>query len=152
MPVLGTCGGFQHVILEYARNVLDFGDAHHAEYDPYVSRLFISELACSLAGRTMEINLVPKSGIPAIYRRTRVLEQYYCNFGVNPEFVQILLESCLNVVGSDREGEVRIVSLSNHPFYYATLFVPQMASTQDAPHPLVSAYLQNVLQLPSDHR
>src|SRR5512139_1724215 len=35
VPCLGTCGGFQHIVLEYARNVLGFEDAQHAEYDPY---------------------------------------------------------------------------------------------------------------------
>lgn len=48
IPCLGTCGGFQHMILEYARNVLGFKDAQHAEYDPYASNLFISQLTCSL--------------------------------------------------------------------------------------------------------
>jgi CTP synthase (UTP-ammonia lyase) len=33
-PFIGTCGGFQHVVIEYARNVLGFADAQHAEYDP----------------------------------------------------------------------------------------------------------------------
>jgi len=37
VPVLGTCGGYQHVVLEYACNVLGFADAAHAEYDPYAS-------------------------------------------------------------------------------------------------------------------
>ena len=41
LPLLGTCGGFQHIILEYARHVLGFSDATHAEYDPYASSLFI---------------------------------------------------------------------------------------------------------------
>ena len=51
IPILGTCGGFQHMIIEYARNVLGYKDAQHAEYDPYASELFISELACCLRGR-----------------------------------------------------------------------------------------------------
>src|SRR6185312_7470624 len=55
IPCLGTCGGFQHMILEYARHVLHFKDAQHAEYDPYASDLFISRLACSLAGREMKL-------------------------------------------------------------------------------------------------
>ena len=33
VPLLGTCGGYQHVVLEYARNVLGFADAAHAEYE-----------------------------------------------------------------------------------------------------------------------
>lgn len=57
VPFLGTCGGFQHVVIEYARNVLGFADAQHAEYDPYASRLFVSELSCSLAGRRMQVCL-----------------------------------------------------------------------------------------------
>jgi CTP synthase (UTP-ammonia lyase) len=53
VPLLGTCGGFQHVVIEYARSVLGIADATHAEYDPYASHLFISRLACSLVGKTM---------------------------------------------------------------------------------------------------
>lgn len=59
IPLLGTCGGFQHIILEYARNVLGFGDAEHEETHPHASRHFISRLACSLVGRTMTITLQP---------------------------------------------------------------------------------------------
>lgn len=58
IPCLGTCGGFQHIIIEYARNVLGFKDAQHAEYNPCASDLFISKLDCSLAGREMTLNLV----------------------------------------------------------------------------------------------
>src|SRR6266699_1724699 len=55
VPLLGTCGGFQHIILEYARNVLGVTDAEHQESAPTASPLFISRLACSLVGRTMSI-------------------------------------------------------------------------------------------------
>jgi len=57
IPLLGTCGGFQHIILEYARNVLGFADAQHEETAPHASRRFISQLACSLVGRSMSITL-----------------------------------------------------------------------------------------------
>ena len=67
IPCFGTCGGFQHMLLEYARNVLGFQDAQHAEYDPYASNLFISQLACSLVGRRMELGFVPGSRVAAIY-------------------------------------------------------------------------------------
>ncbi len=42
IPALGTCGGFQHIMLEYARNVLMIEDAQHAEYDPYAHQLLRS--------------------------------------------------------------------------------------------------------------
>ncbi len=67
VPCLGTCGGFQHMILECARNLLGFKDAQHAEYDPSASRLFISKLECSLAGREMLLQFVPDSRVSQIY-------------------------------------------------------------------------------------
>ncbi len=75
IPTLGTCGGCQHIILEFARNVLGFDDAQHAEYDPYASRLFVSELTCSLAGQTMPVHcnrgrLPASATAPAASRRT----------------------------------------------------------------------------------
>lgn len=142
IPCLGTCGGFQHVILEYARNVLGFRDAQHAEYDPYASDLFVSQLECSLKGRELRIALEPGSRIAAIYGATGAIEEYYCNFGVNPAKVDVLRESNLRITGSDAEGEVRVVELPDHPFFIATLFVPQLRSHPERPHPLVTAFVQ----------
>jgi len=142
IPCLGTCGGFQHIILEYARNVLGFVDAQHAEYDPYASQLFVSELECSLVGRELRIALEPASRVAAIYGATDVVEQYYCNFGVNPEKVHLLRRGELRITGSDAEGEVRVVELPEHPFYVGTLFVPQLRSRAERPHPLVTAFLR----------
>src|SRR5262245_24820946 len=45
VPFLGTCGGFQHLAIEYARNVMGLTDASHAESDPYASCLFITPLS-----------------------------------------------------------------------------------------------------------
>lgn len=142
VPLLGTCGGFQHIILEYARHVLGFADATHAEYDPYASHLFISRLACSLVGRALEISLQPESLVARTYGATAVTEQYYCNFGVNPDYAALLMSGDLAVVGSDAEGEVRVVELRNHPFFVGTLFVPQLRSQVENPHPLVMGFLR----------
>lgn len=145
IPCFGTCGGFQHMILEYARNELGFADAQHAEYDPYASTLFISRLPCSLAGREMTLTLIPNSRVAEIYGTLSVQESYYCNFGVNPEKVTLLKGGALQVTGSDQEGEVRVIELSRHPFFIGTLFVPQVRSREDLPHPLVSAFVKSVL-------
>jgi CTP synthase (UTP-ammonia lyase) len=145
VPTLGTCGGCQHIIIEYARNVLGFEDAQHAEYDPYSSRLFVSELACSLVGRTMPVSVEPGSRAAALYDTTRVQEQYYCNFGLNPDHQRTLDEGGLRVVGFDDNGEARVLEVPEHPFYLATLFVPQTRSTPERPHPLVSAFLRAAL-------
>jgi CTP synthase (UTP-ammonia lyase) len=142
VPLLGTCGGFQHVILEYARHVLGFADAQHAEYDPYASRLFIARLACSLVGRSMTITLQPDSLVARVYGRTSVQEQYYCNFGVNPDHASRFRSGPLRLVGSDTEGEVRVIELSGHPFFVGTLFVPALSSTAESPHPLMMGLLR----------
>jgi CTP synthase (UTP-ammonia lyase) len=145
MPALGTCGGCQHMIIEYARNVLGFEDAHHAEYDPYQSRLFVTELSCSLAGKTMPVRLEPASRAAPLYGVTTVEERYYCNFGLNPEYQQTLDDGGFRVVGVDDDGEARVLELPEHPFYLATLFVPQARSTPERPHPLATALVQAAL-------
>ena len=141
IPCFGTCGGFQHMILEYARSVLDFKDAQHAEYDPYASNLFISQLSCSLAGRTMELTFKPNSRVAAIYGGTTATEQYYCNFGINPDYIEALKQGPMHISGADVEGEIRVIEWPDHPFFIGTLFVPQARSTAQQPHPLVAAFL-----------
>src|SRR5438552_6543101 len=115
IPLLGTCGGFQHIILEYARNVLGITDAEHEESAPKASRLVISRLACSLAGRTMAITLAPGSLLARIYGSSKVQEQYLCNFGVNPEYMDVLRPAGLWIVASDSEWEARAAVLTRHP-------------------------------------
>lgn len=141
VPLLGTCGGFQHIILEYARHVLGFSEAMHAEYDPCASKLFISRLACSLVGRRLPITLKPESLVAKVYGGVAVTEQYYCNFGVNPDYVSTLGSDSLRIVGSDAEREVRVVELAGHPFFVGTLFVPQLRSTPEQPHPLILGFV-----------
>lgn len=144
IPCLGTCGGCQHMIIEYARNVLEIRDAQHAEYDPYASTLFISSLACSLAGRTMHVTFTADSRVAEIYGATTATERYYCNFGVNPDVIPVLTRGAFEIVGSDAEGDARVLELPHHPFFIATLFVPQARSRPEAPHPLVSAFLRTL--------
>jgi CTP synthase (UTP-ammonia lyase) len=146
----GTCGGFQHMIIEYARNVLGFKDAGHAEYDPYASNLFITQLACSLAGREMELTFSSGSRVAEIYGEISAVEQYYCNFGVNPDYVSLLQSGSLKITGSDSEGEIRVIELPGHPFFLGTLFVPQTSSTAEQPHPLVTAFVKAVQENRSD--
>lgn len=145
IPCLGTCGGFQHIIIEYARNMLGFKDAQHAEYDPYSSTLFVSPLSCSLAGREMRLNFLPESQVAAIYGELTATEPYYCNFGVNPEYVDELKRGVLRISGADSEGEVRVIEYPGHPFFIGTLFVPQARSTPTHPHPLITAFLKAII-------
>jgi CTP synthase (UTP-ammonia lyase) len=142
VPLLGTCGGCQHVVIEYARNVLGFADATHAEYDPYASNLFITPLSCSLVGQTMQVLIERGSLLEQIYGARSVLEQYYCNFGLNPEHQDRLHAAGLRIVGRDQSGEARILALPQRRFFIATLFVPQLTSSVSRPHPVIVAFLK----------
>jgi CTP synthase (UTP-ammonia lyase) len=142
IPFLGTCGGFQHAVLEFARNVMKITDAAHAEYDPYASCLFVQPLTCQIKGLTMRVRLDANSRVAEIYEASHVEETYYCNFGINPDYYDRIQLAGLSIVGWDHQGEARIVELPQHPFFLATLFVPQSRSLPESPHPIVTAFLR----------
>jgi CTP synthase (UTP-ammonia lyase) len=146
VPLLGTCGGCQHVVIEYSRNVMGFEDAAHAEYDPYASNLFITPLSCSLVGQTMEVKIEPGSLADAIYGGKHPREQYYCNFGLNPEHQQKLHDAGLRIVGTDPDGEARILTIPEHRFFLATLYVPQLTSSITQPHPVILAFMKAAME------
>jgi CTP synthase (UTP-ammonia lyase) len=142
-PFLGTCAGFQHAVLEVARNVLGLAAAH-AEYGAAApgEALFIDELLCSLVGQEMRVRVVD----PALrewYGTDEAGERYYCRFGLNPAYVSALADAGFAVAGVDAsDGDTRILRLTTHPFFVGTLFVPQTRSTPASPHPLIVAFLR----------
>ena len=147
IPTLGTCGGFQHMIIEFARNVLGIKDAEHAETNPYASKLVINPLTCSLKGQTLGIEIIKKNSlVSSIFKTDTITENYYCNFGLNPQYQQQIDKAGFNMVASDAHKEARIMELHNHPFYIATLFVPQVNSSYERPHPLIMALLKAMYQ------
>jgi CTP synthase (UTP-ammonia lyase) len=133
VPFLGTCGGFQHALIEYARNLLGLADADHAETNPGAAMPLISQLACSLAETTGEIVLRAGTRLRAIYGGERATEGFNCNFGVNPDYQALLNDGPLRVTGVDANGEVRVVELDGHPFFVATLFQPERSAPRGAP-------------------
>ncbi len=118
LPLIGTCGGFQHIALEFARNVLGLTDAEHAESSPNASRLFITPLSCSLVGKAMSIRVAPDSIAGRCYAQAEVTENYYCNFGLNPNYEEDLESAGLRITGRDSDGEARILELPSHRFLW----------------------------------
>ncbi len=142
VPFIGTCGGFQHAAIEYARNVLGTPEAGHAEYDPVAPNPFVSALSCSPFGERMGVEIEPGSKAHSVHGTTATREDYRCNYGLSPEGRARLEEGGLRVSGTDADGEARIVELPGHPFYVATLFVPQTSSYPGNPHPLIAAFVK----------
>lgn len=141
LPFLGTCGGFQHAIIEYARNILGWEDAAHAETDSE-GRMVIAPLACSLVEKSDVIELRPNTLIAKAYGRESIEEGYHCNYGIAPEFAAGLEAGPLRVSGWDEEGEIRAVELTTHPFFVATLFQHERNALAGRPAPLVHAFLR----------
>jgi len=141
IPFLGTCGGFQHAVVEYARNVLGWADADHAETAPEASRQVISLLACELVEATGWIRLLPGTRIAAAYGTQEVTETYRCRYGLSPQFRATLIAGPLRASAEDAAGEVRGIELDSHPFFLATLFQPERAALQDREAPVVTAFV-----------
>jgi len=142
VPFLGTCGGFQHAVLEYARNVLGWRDAEHAETAPDAARAVISPLACALVETTGTVRLFPGSRIAAAYGSDETTEGYRCRYGLNPTFRAELVAGPLRVTADDETGEVRAVELEGHPFFVATLFQPERVALKGQAAPLVEAFVR----------
>lgn len=142
LPFLGTCAGFQHAVIEYARSVLGLAHADHAESNPAAQAPVIAALSYPLVERTAAVVLDPASRTAGIYRRTVVAEHYRCQFGLNPAYLAPLHGGGLRVTGVDELGVATVVEFPGHPFFLATLFLPERTSRAGAPHPLVTAYVQ----------
>jgi CTP synthase (UTP-ammonia lyase) len=141
-PFLGTCGGFQHAVLEYMRHVLGHTVADHAETSPDAAMPVISRLTCSLVEQTGEVLLHDGSRLREIYGTHKADEEYHCNFGLNPEYTNLLTgRSDLRVAATDRTGAVRAIELVGHPFFVATLFQPERSGLRGIEHPLVTAFV-----------
>jgi CTP synthase (UTP-ammonia lyase) len=141
-PYLGTCGGFQHTIVEYARTVLRWTDAEHAESAPNAARPVIIPLACALVEKTETIRFYQDSILAAAYGCTEATEGYHCSYGLNPAFLPAIVSSLLRVSAENRGGEVRAVELEGHPFFVATLFQPERAALTGKTPPLVAAFVR----------
>jgi CTP synthase (UTP-ammonia lyase) len=140
IPFLGTCGGFQHAILEYARNVLGWADADHGETSPGATRTVIAALACELVEATDTVRLFPGTRLAAAYGTSEAVEGYRCRYGINPAFQAELTAGPLRACADDTTGEVRAVELDDHPFFVATLFQPERAALRGRMPPLVAAF------------
>jgi CTP synthase (UTP-ammonia lyase) len=142
VPFLGTCGGFQHAVIEYARHVLGWADADHAETAPDAPRPVIHALECALVEAVEVLRPVPHSRIARAYGDGAFQEGYRCRFGLNPAFVEALVAGPLRAAALGPQGDVRAVELDGHPFFVATLFQPERAALEGRVPPLVQALLR----------
>jgi len=127
-------------------------DARHAEYGGDATSALIAPIACAapsrvpgapmLSGPRMKVSVVGGTRAAAIYGQAVIEEEFFCNYGLNPDYQQRLAAAGLTLTGFDERGEVRMIELRDRRFYLGTLFLPQLASTESAPHPVVAAFVR----------
>ncbi|HET6267912.1 MAG TPA: hypothetical protein VFG11_09350 [Acidobacteriota bacterium] len=125
---------------------MGIADADHEESSPDASVKLISKLTCSLSGQEGTVRIVRDTLAHRIYGKDEVMESFACNYGFNEAFADQIGRKDLKISGRDESGAVRIVELPRHPFYIATLYVPQVLSKPGAPHPIMVAYLSAAAQ------
>lgn len=143
-PFLGTSAGFQHAAIEYARNVLGWADADHAETAPDEARMVIEPLACSLLETSGVVRFSPGSRIATAYGLAQAAEAYHCRYGLSPELQAALASGPMLITAQDEDDEARAIELDEHPFFVATLFQPERAALRGRLPPLVSAFVRAV--------
>ena len=141
VPFLGSCGGFQHLVIEYARDVLGIAAADHAENNPAGEALVITPLACSLVEQSEEIRLAESGIVRDAYDAERITESYRCNYGINPAFERQIFGSDLKPTAWGAAGEVRAAELQGHPFFVGTLFQSERRALRGEAPPLAVAFV-----------
>jgi len=140
IPFLGTCGGFQHALLEYARDVCGLTGVENAEVAPDAAEQLIIPLECSLKGHEEAVMVVPGTLAAKSSGAGRRTERYHCSFGLNPDYLEALAGGGLRFSGFDDGGQVRIAELPGHPFFLCTLFQPELHGEGTRPHPVIRAF------------
>ena len=140
VPIMGSCGGFQYMILEYATNVLKIKDAGHEEINSKAVPV-ISKLSCSLKGQE-ELVLIPdkRSWLYKVLGMESITGKYYCSYGLNPAFQERLSLSPFVFTAFSPTGEVRAFELMTHRFFKGTLFQPSLDSSLENPNPLITSF------------
>ncbi len=144
-PFLGTCGGYQHAALEYARHVLDYPQADNTETHPNCEMPLISGLTCRLVEQTDKVFIQSGTKLAAIYRTGEADEEYHCSYGIAKDYLGIFTGGPMIFSARDGDGEPKALELQNHPFFIGTAFQPERKALTGGLHPVVEAFFRACL-------
>lgn len=152
IPTLGLCLGMQSMVIEFARNVLGWADAHSTEFDPDTAHPVVATMAEQRdivsgegdLGGTMRLGsypavLAPGSVTAEAYGTTEVTERHRHRYEVANDVRADLEAAGLVISGTSPEGTlVEFVELPRdvHPYYVATQAHPEFKSRPTQAHPL----------------
>lgn len=155
-PLLGLCLGMQLTIVEYARNVLGYNDAHSIELDPNTTHPVIALMPdqnnVEDIGGTLRLGAYPcvldkSSKAFALYGEETVYERHRHRYEVNNDYRAALTEKGLRLSGTSPDGRiVEMCEITDYPFYVATQGHPELKSRPNRPHPLFKGFVAAALQ------
>lgn len=157
IPFLGICLGMQCAVIEFARNVLGYSDAHSTEMNAQTPHPVISimenQKTITEKGGTMRLGAYPcvlteNSLAYNIYKRTEISERHRHRYEFNnqylPEFEQAgMIASGLN----PKLSLVEIVEIPSHPFFIGVQFHPEYKSTVLSPHPIFVNFVNAAIRV-----
>lgn len=153
IPFFGICLGMQCAVIEFARNVCGFDDAHSSEFSTTTTHPVIHYLHGQSAdvrkGGTMRLGsypcmLSPNSSAANVYNTLQIHERHRHRLEFNDAFLNVLEENGMKATGRHPElGLVEIVEVQNHPWFVGTQFHPEYKSRVEEPHPLFVAFLKH---------
>lgn len=152
VPFLGICLGMQMAVVEFARHVLGWSEAHTTEIAPNtpypVIDLMPEQREITAKGGTMRLGTYPceiRKGTLAwrIYQKPLIYERHRHRYELNNHFRQALEEAGLVVSGRYPEKDLaEIIELRGHPFFIGVQFHPEFQSRVEEPHPLFMALVE----------
>ena len=164
IPYLGLCLGMQLAIVEYARNVIGYNDAHSIELDPNtmhpVIALMPDQNGITDIGGTLRLGAYPchlKEGTIAreLYGTDDISERHRHRYEVNNDYREELVKGGMVLSGLSPDGNiVEMVELPRevHPFFVATQAHPEFKSRPNRPHPLFRGFVKAALDYSEKER
>ena len=156
VPFLGLCLGMQLSIVEYARNVIGYSDAHTVEFDPDTKHPVISLMPDQNGvvdiGGTLRLGSYPcildqDSLAYRLYGTETIHERHRHRYEVNNDFREDLTKKGLKLSGISPDGRiVEMCELPSHPFFIATQAHPEFKSRPNRPHPLFRGFVEAALK------
>ena len=157
IPYLGLCLGMQLAIVEYARNVLGYSDAHSVELDPSTTHPVIALMpdqnGVEDIGGTLRLGSYPcvldkSSKAFALYGDETIYERHRHRYEVNNDYRGLLVSHGMKLSGLSPDGRiVEMCELPEHPFFVATQAHPELKSRPNRPHPLFRGFIAAALQM-----
>ena len=151
VPFLGLCLGMQLAIVEFARDVLGFADAHSAELDPSTTHPMIhllpgqddiEDLGGTLRLGSYPCKLNPASKAYKLYGSEEIHERHRHRYEVNNYYRDDLTKAGMLLSGLSPDGRiVEMIELTNHPWFIATQAHPEFKSRPNRPHPLFKGFI-----------